>query len=33
VNSLENGSKMLINGNLYIIREGRIFNANGAQVK
>lgn len=33
VNSLENGSKMLINGNLYIIREGRIFNANGTQVK
>lgn len=33
IKSLENGSKMLINGNLYIIREGRIFNANGAQVK
>lgn len=33
VKSLENGSKMLIDGQLYIIREGRIFNANGAQVR
>ncbi len=30
---LENGSKLLIDGQLYIIREGRIFNANGAQVR
>ena len=30
---LENGSKLLLNGQLYIIREGRIFNANGAQVR
>lgn len=31
--SLENGAKLLIDGQLYIIREGRIFNANGAQVR
>lgn len=30
---LENGSKLLLDGQLYIIREGRIFNANGAQVR
>ncbi len=30
---LENGAKLLIDGQLYIIREGRIFNANGAQVR
>lgn len=33
VDELENGSKMLIDGQLYIIREGRIFNANGTQVR
>ena len=33
VERVENGSKMLIDGQLYIIREGRIFNANGAQVR
>ena len=30
---LENGAKLLLDGQLYIIREGRIFNANGAQVR
>ena len=33
VDELENGSKMLIDGQLYIIREGRVFNASGTQVK
>lgn len=32
-NTVENGSKLLIDGQLYIIREGRVFNASGAQVK
>ena len=31
-NNGENG-KLLMNGQLYIIREGRVFNAAGAQVK
>lgn len=32
-NTVENGSKLLIDGQLYIIREGRVFNASGAQVE
>ena len=33
MNKLENGAKMLIEGRLYILRDGRIFNANGIQVR
>ena len=33
MNKLENGAKMLIDGQLFILREGRIFNANGIQVR
>ena len=33
VENTENGAKMLIEGRLYILREGRIFNANGTQVR
>lgn len=33
VENTENGAKMLIDGQLFILREGRIFNANGIQVR
>ena len=29
----ENGKKFILNGQLYILREGRIYNAQGALVK
>ena len=33
VDTIENGSKLLIDGQLYIVRDGKVFNATGAQVR